>query len=76
MTNHDILSLIRSPKNVWFWFHRKATIRNLQSGSRLSFLGVFFLETLDSTRGINQFLFAGEKRMASGTDFNLDFILG
>jgi len=36
-------------------------------------LGVFLFEFLDSTCSINQFLLAGEKGVAGGTDFNLHF---
>lgn len=34
-------------------------------------LGIFFLEFLNTTGRINQFLLAGEKRMTCGTDFNM-----
>jgi hypothetical protein len=33
---------------------------------------VFFAETLDTTCGVYEFLFAGEKRMAFRTDFHAD----
>jgi hypothetical protein len=33
-------------------------------------VGVLFVETLDATRGIDQFLLASEKGVAAGTDFN------
>ena len=45
-------------------------------------LGVFLIqlvlatETLDATRGIDQFLFAGEKRVTVGTDFDIDRLPG
>ncbi len=37
--------------------------------------GVFLFKFLNSTSGINKFLFPGEKRMAGGTDFNLHFFV-
>jgi hypothetical protein len=37
---------------------------------------VTFLETLNAAGGINQLLFAGEKRMAGGTEFQPDIGLG
>jgi hypothetical protein len=37
---------------------------------------VFFSESFDSASGIHQFLFAGEKGMALGTDFHRDVLSG
>ena len=37
---------------------------------------IFFPETFNTTRGVNQFLFAGKKRMAFGAYFNADIGLG
>jgi hypothetical protein len=37
-------------------------------------LGVLLFEFLDAAGGIHQLLFAGEKRMAGGTDFYMDFL--
>jgi hypothetical protein len=36
------------------------------------FVGVFLLEALDAAGGIDQFLLAGEKGMATGADFDSD----
>jgi hypothetical protein len=37
---------------------------------------IFFPETFNTTRRVNQFLFAGKKRMAFGAYFNADIRLG
>ena len=37
---------------------------------------VFFPESLDSTRGVDKFLFTGKKRMTFGADFNTDIRFG
>jgi hypothetical protein len=37
---------------------------------------IFFSETLNTTRCVNQFLFAGKKRMAFGAYLNADIGLG
>jgi hypothetical protein len=37
---------------------------------------IFFPETFNTTRRVNQFLFAGKKRMAFGAYFNSDIGLG
>jgi hypothetical protein len=37
---------------------------------------VFFQEPFDSPSGIDQFLFAGKKRMALGADFHPDILPG
>ena len=37
-------------------------------------LGIFFLEFLNSSGSVDQFLLAGKKRMACGTDFNTDLV--
>jgi hypothetical protein len=39
-------------------------------------LFVFFTKTLDTAFGIKELLFAGEKRMAFGTNFNADIFFG
>jgi hypothetical protein len=38
-------------------------------------LGVLLVELLDPAGGIDQFLLAGEKGMAGGTDFHLDLLV-
>ena len=37
-----------------------------------SFVGVFLLEALDAARGVDHFLLAGKKGMATGADFDSD----
>jgi hypothetical protein len=39
-------------------------------------LAVAFLEALYPASGVNQFLLAGEERVAGGTDFGVDFLEG
>jgi hypothetical protein len=39
-------------------------------------LAVAFLEALNPTSGVNQFLLAGEERVAGGTDFGVDLFEG
>ena len=41
----------------------------------LEMLGVFFLELLNTTCGINKFLLAGEKRMTGRADFDFDCLV-
>src|SRR5262245_19854574 len=46
------------------------------SGAGFFLLRVFLLESFDATRGIDQLLFAGEKRMAIRANFNVDLFFG
>src|SRR5262245_16293841 len=45
------------------------------SGAGFFLLPVFLLESFNATRGVDQLLFAGEKRMAVRTDFDMDLFL-
>jgi hypothetical protein len=40
------------------------------------FFGIFFLKPLDSSSGIQKFLFPSEKGMAVGADFYMDLLFG
>lgn len=58
----------------------KSAIHNLKfaisSSRRRSFFSVFLLETLNTPGSVHQFLLAGEKRMARGTNFHIQLFLG
>jgi hypothetical protein len=57
--------------------HSEVTGRKKLSGFRLVLkFFIFFPKAFNTTRCVNQFLFAGEKRMAFGAYFNADIRLG
>jgi hypothetical protein len=65
------------PGNRMFSLQSEATGGIKLSGFRLVLkFFIFFPETFNTTRGVNQFLFACKKRMAFGAYFNADIGLG
>jgi hypothetical protein len=65
------------PVNRMFSQQSEVAGRVKLSGFRLVLkFFILFPETFNTTRCVNQFLFAGKKRMAFGTYFNADIGLG
>jgi hypothetical protein len=65
------------PTSRMFSQQKEVTGRINLSGLRLVLkFFIFFPEPFNTTRSVNQFLFAGKKRMAFGAYFNADIGLG
>jgi hypothetical protein len=67
-SSRDMPKDIKRKRRIW--------MGELESFLLLRFLAIFFPKPLDPPRGVQEFLFAREERMAVRTDLNMDLLLG